>query len=82
MNDTIKPVPRLIKSAPENESTFCIRSKPVAAAIVGMAKRNENSTIISLFILIDNPPIIVAAALDTPGIIEIDWKNPITMACL
>jgi len=44
------------------------RSYPVAAAIVGTAKRNEKSTIASRLIPIRLPRVMVAAERDTPGI--------------
>lgn len=48
------------------------RSKPVAAAIVGMANKKENSTIARRLIPKNKPPKIVAADLETPGIMAID----------
>ena len=44
----------------------------VAANIVGKANKKENSTMAFLLIPINNPPTIVAPALDTPGIIAKD----------
>ena len=72
INETTKPKPKLRKSELEKESADFTRSNPVAAAIVGMASRKENSTVVWRFILTIIPPIIVAAALEIPGIIEID----------
>lgn len=43
------------------------KSKPVAANIVGTAKRKENSVAVTLSKPDTNPPTIVAAARDTPG---------------
>ena len=40
--------------------------------MVGTAKMNENSTAASRFKPVKSPPTIVAAALETPGITEID----------
>ena len=67
-----KPISNKFNCPNEKPETFFIKSKPVAAAIVGTAKRKENSTIILLLNPNDNPPIIVAAERDTPGIKAID----------
>lgn len=58
------------------------KSNPVAAAIVGIARRKENSTAVFLLVLRSIAPIIVAAARETPGTIEIDWNKPIITAFL
>lgn len=58
-----------------------IRSSPVAAIIVGIARKKENSTAASL----DNPehmaPKMDAADLEIPGIIEKDCAIPMSTAC-
>src|ERR687884_584039 len=45
-----------------------------------IASRNENSTMVRLETPISEPPTIVAADRDTPGIIAIDWNRPIATA--
>ena len=74
--ETIKPTASKSIWSNENVVAEFIRSNPVAASNVGTARRKENWTIVSLFSLTDKPPIIVAAALETPGIIENAWKIP------
>ncbi len=65
-----------------NRLPFFTRSYPVAAIIVGIAKRNENSTAVSRFMPRRSAPIMVAAARDTPGITESDCAHPIKNASL
>ena len=52
------------------------RSKPVAAAMVGIARRKENSTACERLRLTKRPPKMVAAALETPGMMDNDWARP------
>ena len=65
--------PRLSKkiSCPENPIVVLYKSYPVAANIVGTASKKENSIACFLSNPLNIPPTIVAAALDTPGIMEI-----------
>src|SRR3989344_4214488 len=70
-----KPTAIIVVWPSEKEEKFFIKSKPVAPAIVGMASKNENSTIVFLGIPSHKPPNMVAPARDTPGITEIAWKR-------
>ncbi len=70
------PLKRSIYSLEENDACVLTKSNPVAASIVGTASKKENSTAVFLLIFNSNAPMIVAAALETPGIMEIDWKRP------
>ncbi len=65
----IKPIIQIISSLLLKLRGVLYKSRAVAASMVGIAKRKENSTIVFLFIPKLRPPIIVAAARDTPGII-------------
>lgn len=62
-----KPTVRRPIWSKENRLAFLARSRPVAASMVGTARRKENSTIVFLFNPRARPPIIVAAARETPG---------------
>ncbi len=53
---------------------------PPAAAIVGTAKKKENSAAFLRVNLVVIPPTIVAIDLDTPGIMAIHCQNPILRA--
>ena|SRR3989344_3082387 len=66
----------------EKEFTFFTKSSPVAPSIVGTASKKENSTMVFLFKPVSNPPTMVAAERDIPGIIAIDWQRPIQNDCL
>jgi hypothetical protein len=68
IKELIKPTARKINWFRENVPAQFTRSKTVAASIVGTAKRKENSTMVFLFNPKTNPPMIVAAARETPGI--------------
>jgi hypothetical protein len=82
INDPINPTVRRENSVEEKERTLLlIRSSPVAAAIVGIAKRNENSTAFCRDSPVSCPPTIVAAERDTPGMTDRDWMTPIAVAC-
>jgi len=81
MNAPIKPIDNNWISQGEKCVDDLIMSNPVAATMVGTARRNENSTASFLDNPVTNPPMIVAADLETPGIIETVWKRPIRMAC-
>ena len=72
INEPKKPIANNPYSLLEKLNSFLIKSNPVAAAIVGIAKRKENSTATFLLSPKNIPPMMVAAALDTPGIIEKD----------
>ena len=81
-----KDIKKPTKSAPvswqEKLNPVFIKSYPVAAIIVGTASRKENSTIARRESFKDRPPIIVAAARETPGTIATDWHKPIKKAFL
>lgn len=81
INDPINPKLNSIISSELKLNSDFIKSSPVAAAIVGIAKRNENSTAVFLFKPTNKPPIIVAAAREVPGIIENDCAIPISRDC-
>lgn len=72
INDTKKPRVRDKKSPGLKVPALFIKSNAVAAPIVGTASKKENSTIVFLFRPRIKPPIIVAAALETPGMIAMD----------
>ena len=57
----------LKKSGTSSYASFNL--KTVAPSMVGTAKKNENSAAAFLFKPCVNPPITVAADLETPGII-------------
>src|SRR3989344_3552470 len=69
-------------SAVANAEPDLRRSYPVAASIVGMARRNENSTISLRPIPRSMPPTIVAPARDTPGTMASAWMHPMKKAVL
>ena len=48
--------------------------------MVGTASMNENSTMVRFEMPMSEPPTIVAAERDTPGMIAIAWKSPIRNA--
>ena len=72
INDVRKPIDKDRKSPDLKVSALFIKSKVAAAPIVGTAKRKENSTIVFLFRPRSKPPIMVAAALETPGMMAMD----------
>ena len=76
INDETKPTPRRVKSCGVKETPDFSKSYPVATAMVGIAKRKENSTASALLNPTDKPPIMDAAARETPGMNENDWKIP------
>ena len=82
INEPINPTISKETSCEEKLKSLFIKSRAVAPAMVGIASRNENSTAAILFNPKNIPPIMVAPALETPGIIEIDWQTPIKKACL
>ena len=69
MKEVIQPIIRKISSLVVKANPVLSKSKDEAANIVGIANKKENSTIAEREIPKDNPPIIVAADLETPGII-------------
>ena len=77
--ETMKPTDKTSSCGMEKAWPFFIRSRPVAASIVGTARRKENSTIVFLLSPRIKPPMIVAADRDTPGTMAIHWKSPIRM---
>lgn len=80
MNAPMKPNAIRPHSCAVNENSLFIRSKPVAAAMVGTASRKENTTADLRSSPAVTAPIIVAAARDTPGMTETAWKSPIRKA--
>lgn len=81
INEIEKPVRRRNISCFEKIIPVFMRSSPVAASIVGTARRNENSTAIERLRPRARPPIIVAAARETPGMMASDWNIPMRIAC-
>src|SRR3989344_4023588 len=82
MKETMKPTMMRSHSAVANAEPDLRRSYPVAASIVGMARRNENSTISLRPIPRSMPPTIVAPARDTPGTMASAWMHPMKKAVL
>ena len=80
MKAVTKPTSKTIPPSGVNSLKFLTISKPVAANIVGMAKRKENSVAATLFIPRRRPPMMVAPERDVPGTIARDWKIPIIAA--
>lgn len=76
IKEIIKPDKRKIISLGENERFDLRRSKPVAAAMVGKASKKENSTASVLESPMINPPTMVAADRETPGMMARDWNRP------
>jgi len=66
------PVNMIMYSCPEKFSPDFSKSYPVAANMVGMARKKENSTAWDRERPETRPPIIEAAERETPGITEID----------
>ena len=60
---------------------FETKSKIEAAKIIGIAKKKENSVAVFLSRPAISPPIIVEAALDTPGIKAKHCARPIIKDC-
>ena len=71
-NDTKKPTDKDKKSPGLKVSALFIKSNAAAPPIVGTASRKENSTIVFLFRPRIKPPIMVAAARETPGMTAMD----------
>src|SRR4030043_1623789 len=76
IKDEINPIKSKMYSSNEKCPPLFIRSRPVAAAIVGTEKKKENSTMVFLLIPRIKPPIIVAAERETPGIMATVWQSP------
>lgn len=72
IKDEINPIRSKLNSSNEKCPPLFIRSKPVAAAIVGTDRKKENSTIVFLLIPRIKPPMMVAAERETPGIMATD----------
>ena len=70
--DPINPISKIKYSWGVKEKLLLIKSSPVAASMVGIASKNENSTAVFLFVPSNKAGIIVAADRETPGIIERD----------
>ena len=81
MNAVMKPITNIGISLLLKISIFEDKSKTEAAKIIGIAKKNENSVAVFLSSPAIRPPIIVDAALDTPGINEKHCAIPIIRAC-
>ena len=81
MNDVTHPMAIIAASCPLIEDPVFRRSSAVAASMVGMARMKENSTIVVRLSPTSNPPMIVAAERDTPGMMAMDWKSPMMTAC-
>ena len=69
--ETENPVSNNKNSFAVKVQPFFIISSPEAAAIVGTANINENSAAVFLSSPKNRPPIMVAAARETPGTMEI-----------
>ena len=82
IKDAVNPVINIEYCEKLKEKLLLTRSRDVAASMVGIARRNENSTAVFLFVPKNSAGIIVAADLETPGIIEKDWRIPIKKAFL
>ena len=70
-------------AAPSIDAQSCRafhKSSTVAPAIVGMARKNENSVAASRVTPISKAPTIVAPEREVPGIIARHWNNPILAA--
>lgn len=72
INEPINPVAISNHSLDVNAKFDFSKSYPEAANIVGIARRNENSTAVSLLAPKNIAPKIVEADLDTPGTIDND----------
>src|SRR3989344_2859850 len=75
--EVINPIASKWNSLKEKLPALLNKSYPVAAAMVGIANKKENSTMASRLIPISNPPTIVAPERDTPGIIANDCQTPV-----
>ena len=82
MKDVMKPITKNVNWSWVNGCALLYKSSSVAASIVGTANKNENSTITPLRKSNIKPPMIVTADLETPGMIAMGWKNPMSAACL
>ena len=70
MKESAVPTMRVRLSVPAIYCLDLYKSKDDAPIIVGTANKNENSVAVGLVKPTLRPPIIVAAALDMPGIID------------
>ena len=68
INDPINPMVRDMSSGPVKASLVFSMSSPVAASMVGTARKKENSTAVFRFVPKNNALMMVAADLETPGI--------------
>src|SRR5437867_1346730 len=80
IKETKNPSAKKANWSAEKEFAFFNKSNAVAAAIVGTAKRKENSTIAFRFNPKKSPPQRVAAERETPGMTASDWITPIQKA--
>src|SRR6185503_16362574 len=76
MNAITKPMAISAARAGASELPTSSRSWPKAAAIVGMARKNENSAAAGRSSPISMPPTIVAPLRDTPGTSASTWQRP------
>jgi len=74
--ERIKPSVRRASSWGVKFSWVLSISSPVAANMVGMASKNEYSTAVFLLRPKNNPPMMVAAERETPGMMAAAWKIP------
>src|SRR5665647_345379 len=79
---TTFPISRVTKLSDNIETavgsvTILSNLYPEAAAMVGTARKKENSAAFLRVSLVVIPPTIVAMERETPGIMAIHWKNPI-----
>ena len=81
INETMIPDKRRIPLLPAIMEGSRMISTSVAANNVGMARMNENSTMVLRGIPSESPPRIVAADREVPGIRAMDWNNPMITDC-
>jgi len=75
-NEKREPIRRRVYWWAVKENPVFRRSNPLAAIIVGMARRKESSTASTRVSPENRPPTIEAAERETPGIRDKDWKIP------
>ncbi len=77
MKETIKPKAKTPNWLEEKLCELLRKSYPVAAAIVGIASKKENSTMASRLMPIASPATMVAPLRETPGIIASACAKPV-----
>ena len=80
--ETKNPIAKTGISGVDKWPMFFSRSYDVAANIVGIARKKENSVATFRSRPKHMPPMIVAPALDTPGKRDRVWAIPMPKACL